>query len=50
MFPGTGYDGIQLPEWAVFNPVITGKDEVVKESWAKVESQYQRRADFILNL
>lgn len=29
---------------------LVGKDEVVKESWAKVESQYQRRADLIPNL
>ncbi|MCF2445534.1 LemA family protein [Dyadobacter sp. CY345] len=29
---------------------MVGKDEVVKESWAKVESQYQRRADLIPNL
>ena len=29
---------------------LVSKDEVVKESWAKVESQYQRRADLIPNL
>jgi len=29
---------------------LVGKDETVKESWAKVESQYQRRADLIPNL
>lgn len=29
---------------------LVGKDEIVKESWAKVESQYQRRADLIPNL
>ena len=29
---------------------LVGKDEVVKESWAKVESKYQRRADLIPNL
>jgi LemA protein len=29
---------------------LVGKDEVVKESWARVESQYQRRADLIPNL
>jgi len=29
---------------------MVSKDEVVKESWAKVESQYQRRADLIPNL
>jgi LemA protein len=29
---------------------MVGKDEVVKESWARVESQYQRRADLIPNL
>jgi LemA protein len=32
-----------------YNGLVT-KDEVVKESWAKVESQYQRRADLIPNL
>ncbi|GGH41829.1 LemA family protein [Dyadobacter endophyticus] len=29
---------------------LVQKDEVVKESWAGVESQYQRRADLIPNL
>ena len=29
---------------------LVSKDETVKESWAKVESQYQRRADLIPNL
>ena len=29
---------------------LVRKDEIVKESWAKVESQYQRRADLIPNL
>ncbi len=29
---------------------LVQKDETVKESWAKVESQYQRRADLIPNL
>lgn len=29
---------------------LVSKDEIVKESWAKVESQYQRRADLIPNL
>lgn len=29
---------------------LVSKDEVVKELWAKVESQYQRRADLIPNL
>jgi LemA protein len=29
---------------------LVQKDEVVKESWAQVESQYQRRADLIPNL
>ena len=29
---------------------LVQKDEVVKEAWAGVESQYQRRADLIPNL
>jgi LemA protein len=29
---------------------MVNKDEVVKEAWAKVQSQYQRRADLIPNL
>ncbi|WP_025764304.1 LemA family protein [Dyadobacter tibetensis] len=29
---------------------MVAKDEAVKESWARVESQYQRRADLIPNL
>lgn len=29
---------------------MVAKDEVVKEAWAKVQSQYQRRADLIPNL
>jgi LemA protein len=29
---------------------MVNKDEIVKEAWAKVQSQYQRRADLIPNL
>lgn len=29
---------------------LVGKDETVNEAWAKVQSQYQRRADLIPNL
>lgn len=37
--------------WGInINNTLVNKQENVKESWAKVESQYQRRADLIPNL
>lgn len=37
--------------WGIgINNTLVSKQETVKESWAKVESQYQRRADLVPNL
>jgi LemA protein len=35
--------------WRAYNGLVP-MDENVKEKWAKVQSQYQRRADLIPNL
>jgi LemA protein len=35
--------------WSSYNGLVP-KDENVKEKWAKVQNQYQRRADLIPNL
>jgi len=36
--------------WSSYNNGLVPKDENVKEKWAKVQNQYQRRSDLIPNL